>query len=404
MKDIEEINTVLIAKQQQQQRSSKMNYNNINQDLAIRLIDNNNIDFNMQQQQQQNNNNKKSTIIYNNILSNKLNDAQHVNKQNIITINQNQNNNFKQNYHHQHSHNNHNNHNHHNHHNNHYNHQSQHQANHSSQVQLSVQNKRKEKARIAARARRSQEASIILEMAEELHLTQEKIRRIDKATIVKLAIDYIKAFEVLCRFCCERVIYDQLQLTNQNNNNNNNVESGSRQEEEEVEQREAVDSKPDNEQEEVSRNINHAKDDDNKITVIDNNKTITTTTSNIKKSKTAAKAESLVTTTTTTMPKLSTSSIFTPKTNDMDLNFLMIDGKEGKESFVLKPDEEILEEDDLTHLAPQAGEVINLDFDSSLDDIVVDSSLFLMTPTSTFSSPAQINITSSPKRKEKYWC
>lgn len=178
---------------------------------------------------------------------------------------------------------------------------------------LAAQNKRKEKARIAARARRSQEASIIMEMANELHITQEKIRRIDKATIVKLAIDYIKAFDILCRFRTSNINSNNI---NTNNNNNDNSNSSN------------------------DTNTNKIKANNNP------------------------------------MPKLSTISIFAPKTDDMDSYFLMINDSDGRPSFVLKPDNEILDEDDLTHLAPQAGDSsISLEVEP-LDGIVLDTSLF----------------------------
>lgn len=48
----------------------------------------------------------------------------------------------------------------------------------------------------------------------------------------------------------------------------------------------------------------------------------------------------------------------------------------GKSSFVLKPDTEILEEDDLTHLAPQAGDSTSISFETDpLDGIPFDDLL-----------------------------
>lgn len=167
--------------------------------------------------------------------------------------------------------------------------------------QLTAQNKRKEKARIAARARRSQEASIILEIAHELLITREKLRRIDKATIVKLAIDYIKAYEVLCRSDFDTRARAQAQEP------------------------------PAVEEPQPSVDVGLPA------------------------------------------PKISTGSIFAPKTDDMDSHYLMISECDGKSSFVLKPDDEIHEEDDLTHLAPQAGDMcVQLDVEP-LEGIILDS-------------------------------
>lgn len=174
--------------------------------------------------------------------------------------------------------------------------------------QLTAQNKRKEKARIAARARRSQEASIILEIAHELLITREKLRRIDKATIVKLAIDYIKAYEVLCRSD-----FDTHQADVKEPNNF------------------AVEEQQQQQQPQPCPEVELP------------------------------------------IPKISTGSIFAPKTDDMDSHYLMISECDGKSSFVLKPDDEIHDEDDLTHLAPQAGDMcVQLDVEP-LEGIILDS-------------------------------
>lgn len=196
----------------------------------------------------------------------------------------------------------------------------------SGHSQLAAQNKRKEKARIAARVRRSQEANIITEMANELHITQEKMRRIDKTTIIKLAIDYIKAFEILCR---EPPRHKLLLCTDYNDENNNQNES--------CQARNGL-----------------------------------TTTQNRRQQQ-----QPLI-----ESPNFSTASIFEPKTIDnSNSHYLMIENeKNGKSSFVLKPDTEILDGDDLTHLAPQAGDIsISLDVEP-LDNIILDdktTSLFV---------------------------
>lgn len=71
-------------------------------------------------------------------------------------------------------------------------------------------------------------------------------------------------------------------------------------------------------------------------------------------------------------PILNTTSIFAPKTNDINSYFLMV----GDVGIIFKSDQDILEEDDLTHLAPQAGDMsISLETDP-LEDIVIDPELF----------------------------
>lgn len=212
-----------------------------------------------------------------------------------------------------------------------------------SQHQLAVQIRRKEKARIAARARRSQEANIIMEMAQELLITQEKIRRIDKATIIRLAIDYIKAFEILCKNSSiaggrasggpsnNRIC--QLQAINyesQSNTNNNNGLSS--------------------------------------LSTLTSASTLTSSNSNL------------------AMPKFSTTSVFSSsKKNFKNSNkFLVLKEetsiladnqgglKESGKLLVFKEDD-ISDDDDLTHLAPQAGgEIISLNFEESLDGIVLN--------------------------------
>lgn len=168
-------------------------------------------------------------------------------------------------------------------------------------TQLAAQNKRKEKARIAARARRSQEASIIMEMANELHITQEKIRRIDKATIVKLAIDYIKAFEVLCSNTYDLQFQRPRHLNTQTQPQAHHHKQ--HQTEAEAEDEEAE------EQQQLQLDLTTIKQEHQQCQY--------------------------------STPKLNTHSIFAPKTQDMETHFLVLD-----------------DDDDLTHLAPQAGDVL----------------------------------------------
>lgn len=311
--------------------------------------------------------------------------------------------------------------------------------------QLAAQNKRKEKARIAARARRSQEANIIMEMAVELHITQEKIRRIDKATIVKLAIDYIKAFEILCKYHRNQQNNHperSLKLANSPSSISqqqktirvqmNNIDICSRR----ANMSRASYTGSDSCASELCAGtpdctcigLNDIHDNDTNqpvcdfqsspiqsvrpFSVVSQNQRVAATTKplNAKTTNVKQTAKSnlrpisikpTVTTTPTTpttttnftaantnananinnnyypAPTLNTRSIFAPKTEDMDSHFLIIDqGRDGRSSIVLKPDTEILDDDDLTHLAPQAGDVsISLEVET-LEGIVLDTGLF----------------------------
>ncbi|XP_015109225.1 hypoxia-inducible factor 1-alpha isoform X2 [Diachasma alloeum] len=57
--------------------------------------------------------------------------------------------------------------------------------------------KRKEKSRDAARCRRSRETDIFAELAAELPITQDQAQHLDKASIMRLAIAYLKARSVV---------------------------------------------------------------------------------------------------------------------------------------------------------------------------------------------------------------
>lgn len=164
---------------------------------------------------------------------------------------------------------------------------------------VSQNNLRKQKARLAARARRSREASLIAEIAKELLITQEKIKKIDKATLIKLAIDYIKAFESLCKFP---------KLPSSTCRGRCNARD-------------------------INSDCGHS---DNSCYSIMNG-------SSVNEFRT----------------KLITSSVFSPKTEDMDSHLLVIsESSDGSLLFVLKPDTEIAEDEDLTHLAPSVSDVI----------------------------------------------
>lgn len=230
--------------------------------------------------------------------------------------------------------------------------------------QLVVQNKRKEKARIAARARRSQEASIIMEMANELHITQEKMRRIDKATIIKLAIDYIKAFNILCKLKSSLAVSSQSSYLRerQPHSGPSKVQN--------THQDQAQPQAPPKPQahsqaQTLSRPLER-QDHFERAEAVEQERQL------------AEEAEQPQQRLLGSMPRLSTSSIFAPRTHDVDTHFLIINEKEnGESSLVLKPDSELLDDDDLTHLAPQAGDIsISLDVEP-LDGIVLDKGLFV---------------------------
>lgn len=62
--------------------------------------------------------------------------------------------------------------------------------------------KRKEKSRDAARCRRSRETEIFTELAQVLPLKQEDVNQLDKASVMRVAIAYLKIREMLqlCKF------------------------------------------------------------------------------------------------------------------------------------------------------------------------------------------------------------
>lgn len=287
------------------------------------------------------------------------------------------------------------------------------------QWHLAAQNKRKEKARIAARARRSQEANIIMEMASELQITQEKMRRVDKATIVKLAIDYLKAFDILCGTAASSNQLDTPTTIISNNNPNIVLsnEPEQQQQQREDEQLHSIldinDVMPndDDDQDEI-RNISnieneyiidHASiirnenlsvatkhqhqeenDDDEQQDLLQQQqqqigqqrilsslelptkilKLETTNQTNKRHQQLQHQQREIQHISLHSNPTSTTSSIFSPKTlENSNEHYLMIEHKDdGKSDFVLKPETEISDEDDLTHLAPQAGEMtISLD-------------------------------------------
>lgn len=259
-----------------------------------------------------------------------------------------------------------------------------------------AQNKRKEKARIAARARRSQEASIIMEMASELHISQEKMRRIDKATIIKLAIDYIKAFSILCRLKSSLGAGQHLQeqpapqgathsvhihiqspLKVQDDKDDHDGDGDGDEEQAEQQKHQQHQSQHQHQHQRQHRHQNrHPHLNQHQVQHLEEQHSLVEQQPEQQPPPLAQQTSQPQQV--SSMPKLSTSSIFAPRTNDVDTHFLIINEKEnGESSFVLKPDTELLDDDDLTHLAPQAGDIsISLDVEP-LDGIVLDKGLFM---------------------------
>lgn len=64
--------------------------------------------------------------------------------------------------------------------------------------------KRKEKSRDAARCRRSKETEIFTELGNSLPLAPEDVDQLDKASVMRLAISYLKVRNVMsnCKFSC----------------------------------------------------------------------------------------------------------------------------------------------------------------------------------------------------------
>lgn len=57
--------------------------------------------------------------------------------------------------------------------------------------------KRKEKSRDAARTRRSRETEIFTDLGEALPLTKEEVEQLDKASVMRLAIAYLKVRDMV---------------------------------------------------------------------------------------------------------------------------------------------------------------------------------------------------------------
>lgn len=57
--------------------------------------------------------------------------------------------------------------------------------------------KRKEKSRDAARCRRSKETEIFTDMSQALPLSQQQVTQLDKASVMRLAISYLRVREMV---------------------------------------------------------------------------------------------------------------------------------------------------------------------------------------------------------------
>lgn len=60
--------------------------------------------------------------------------------------------------------------------------------------------KRKEKSRFAARFRRSQECEVFNEMGRLLPIDDKTVSQMDKASVVRIAINYLKIRELINAF------------------------------------------------------------------------------------------------------------------------------------------------------------------------------------------------------------
>lgn len=69
--------------------------------------------------------------------------------------------------------------------------------------------KRKEKSRDAARCRRSRETEIFTEMATSLPLNSEEIDHLDKASVMRLSISFLKVRKMLelCKLKTKKIIF-----------------------------------------------------------------------------------------------------------------------------------------------------------------------------------------------------
>lgn len=77
--------------------------------------------------------------------------------------------------------------------------------------------KRKERSRDAARCRRSRETEIFTELAQVLPLKKEDVQQLDKASVMRIAISYLKVRDML-KMC--KYSYRETVIPNQKTNDN----------------------------------------------------------------------------------------------------------------------------------------------------------------------------------------
>ncbi|XP_065371412.1 protein similar isoform X2 [Calliphora vicina] len=85
--------------------------------------------------------------------------------------------------------------------------------------------KRKERSRDAARCRRSRETEIFTELAEVLPLKKEDVQQLDKASVMRVAIAYLKVRDMLKMFPKIQELLGDLQLCGDNNSSIENSEA-----------------------------------------------------------------------------------------------------------------------------------------------------------------------------------
>lgn len=234
----------------------------------------------------------------------------------------------------------------------------------------SSQVKRKERAKLAARLRRSQEATVIKELAFELSIPSERVKRVDKAMIVKLSIDYLRARQALLG-CPFDVAVTRLDLMLKSD-----------QQALAARQRAANVSATVNASitREIARPFVASRDS---IATTAITATPTTTKTSIAAIPNSATPTTTITTTTTNaitpqagqqtsielcLPKFSTQEIFAPKTHidEVESHFLILSDDKGRTILELNSDA------DLTNLAPKAGDSSILIEVEPLDGIQVD--------------------------------
>ncbi|XP_037826826.1 protein similar-like, partial [Lucilia sericata] len=85
--------------------------------------------------------------------------------------------------------------------------------------------KRKERSRDAARCRRSRETEIFTELAQVLPLKKEDVQQLDKASVMRIAIAYLKVRDMLKMFPKIQELLGDLQLSDNNTSEENSDSS-----------------------------------------------------------------------------------------------------------------------------------------------------------------------------------